>query len=146
MKITFALLSILISGTLTGQSITKEKIAGEWICKVVTFTKDETLPDTTSQNAKVIMKMTRDAFTNSSFIFGADGLFSLKFPVNIKNQWTESFSDMNGKTWAINPKTNLIDIGGKENLLAIQIREENGFTSFLLFETPIVLTMEKADR
>lgn len=40
----------LVSLTVEAQPIPKQKIAGTWICKKVSFLEDASLPDTTSQD------------------------------------------------------------------------------------------------
>lgn len=146
MRISLVLLCLFFSAPLTAQSLLKEKITGEWICEKVTFVKGNDFPDTTSQQSKMMMKSTREAFTNASFIFGANGLFRLKLgAAGAKGVFAEQASMMNGKPWALNPSSLIIDISPKENLMSIRVLEKDGVDLFHLMETGIVLKMKKLD-
>ncbi|MGC3945514.1 MAG: hypothetical protein QM762_13525 [Chryseolinea sp.] len=143
--ITCVVLFNLLSFTCDGQSIRKEKIAGTWVCTKVSFLKDDALADSTTQEGLMIVTSTRDAFTHASFTFGADSVFRLKFPPQVKNPVTQELSALNGKKWHWDAKSKMVDISPRENLMSIAMREFNGVTFFLLYETPIVLVMSKVD-
>lgn len=123
------------------QSLSKEKIIGEWNVMQVAFLSVEPLNDTTTVKAKEFMKIMRDGFTNATFIFTNEA-FSFKFPIDVNNMITEELVSMNGKSWDIDAK-NLIAIGGKENLMGIRVLERDNATIFYLDESPVVLLVEK---
>lgn len=85
----------------------------------------------------------KKGFTNATFKFGADGIFTLQLPKNAA-EVLNSIEFVNNKKWFFNQESQAITIGPpRENLMKIDVKEESGVTYFLIYETPLLLKVEK---
>ncbi|SHG96123.1 hypothetical protein SAMN04488109_2648 [Chryseolinea serpens] len=118
------------------ESLTKEALYGEWLCREVTNLADD--PET-----KAVMETMKKGFLNSRFIFKTDGTFNLIFPKE-SPAVVKEMSFLNNRKWFFYPDKSMISIGTlKENLMQIFVKEQNGKLIFLIYETPLALEMEK---
>ncbi|AYB30953.1 hypothetical protein [Chryseolinea soli] len=124
---------------LCAQTLTKEAITGEWLCREATNLADD--PET-----KAAMEVMKKGFLNARFIFKTDGIFNLilskESPAVLKEM-----DFLNNRKWFFYPDKSMIAIGTpKENLMQIFVEEQNGSTIFLIHETPLALKMEKVQK
>jgi len=143
-RITFAIrltsfifiLSLLFTFNLNAQSTLTVDIIGKWEVNEVQF-----LEELTDQQ-QVQMEMLKEAFLKSTFEFKADHNFTFLF----------EFEDMKIEQahWKYDKYKNKYVIqewqdkdSDSTKLMNITIKQENGKTSFLLDETPIILEVVK---
>ncbi|HEY5751228.1 MAG TPA: hypothetical protein VIU12_34435 [Chryseolinea sp.] len=121
------------------EPLTKEAIAGEWLCREVTSLPDD--PET-----KAAMEVMKEGFLNSRFIFKTDGIFILIFPPG-SPAVLKGMDFLNNRKWYFYPDESVISIGTlKENLMQIFAKEHNGNMIFLIRDIPLALRMEKVQK
>jgi hypothetical protein len=127
--------------TLHAQLDHRDKIVGTWICREVSFLEDKEFAN--DPNKKEMEEMTRKGFLDSKFSFKPDNLFNLQVPNEMPGMAKE-IQMLNGKKWFFYPEKNQISVGTpKENLWHLILKQKDGSVYFRLYETPIVLKMEK---
>lgn len=137
MKIAFIIACLVSYNQLIGQQLDSARLLGEWICKEVVFTEE------LAADAKSTGETMKEGFMNVRFIFNPDGIFNLKLP-KTKSAFMNELDFLNNKKWFFNQETQMISIGTRqENLMHIYVKQGNGFLTFLIFETPLSLRMEK---
>jgi hypothetical protein len=121
------------------QIIHPDSIAGEWICrKAVALEELEGSPQ-----EKEMMQAIIKGFENARFVFGSNGIFMLHVSKDAPEQLRE-LDFLNNQKWFYYPEENKISIGTRQqNLMHIIVRREEGMVTFLLFETPLSMRMEK---
>jgi hypothetical protein len=137
---TFSILIILFCTIqLSAQQISKQQMTGIWVCTKVAV--DSTMRVSAEERAP--LETMKKAFINSTFKFGADGLFKLDLP-EAKLEVTNSMEFLKNKKWFFNEKTNTISIGPPaENLMHIKIVSGDGFVHFFITDIPLILRMVK---
>lgn len=119
-----------------GQTISRDSMAGEWVCKEVTVLNAEKMP-TEMRNGMELMKK---GFLGSRFAFNTNGIFTLTLPKDAP-AITKELSFLNNEKWVLSAG-NKIMIG--KNLMEITINQSAGITEFYLTETFMKLRMEKS--
>jgi hypothetical protein len=116
-----------------------KKLTGEWICAEASIINPEHL---TAQEKEYIDIM-KKGFAKARFKFRADGIFTLQLPKNAP-EVLNSIVFVNNRKWFLNQESQAISIGpATENVMKIDVKEENGSTYFLIYETPLLLKVEK---
>jgi hypothetical protein len=137
MKITFIIACLLSFNQLIAQQLDSARLLGDWTCKAVLLTEDLTAEE------KSTAETMKEGFLNVRFIFRPDGIFNLKLP-KTRSPFMNELDFLNNKKWLFNHETQMISIGThQENLMHIYVKEGSGFLTFLIFETPLSLRMEK---
>jgi hypothetical protein len=140
MKRNFFLLACLISTQVFSQTFERDSLIGEWVCTEVAFASTEEFND---PEMKPIMEKSKKVFINSRFTFKSDGIFTLKLAKE-QAEIAKGIDFLNNKKWFFNKEVQSISIGTpQENLMRIEVKQGDGFLSFLLSETPVILKMIK---
>lgn len=136
MKSVLIVLCLVINSPLYSQ-LTKQEITGVWICKDVLVSDEEKL----SPEFKTAAETAKKRFVNAKFTFGTNGIFNLELPKD-KPEVMNTFDFVDNKKWFVSG--NRISIGTpRENLMHMDVTKGDGFFSFALYETPLILRMEK---
>jgi hypothetical protein len=132
--LTFALLITTLQ--LYSQLQIRDSVIGTWLTTEVTFAEDK---EFSGPELKKMQEITKIGFSESKFIFKADGMFNLVLP-NATSDFAKGFS-MNNAKWTFDSAKKAIFVG--RDLMNIYLKEQNGNVYFLIDETPIVLKMRQ---
>jgi hypothetical protein len=140
MRILLTIITIVIFTQLQAQINHRDSVSGTWICKEISFLQDNEFKGAELERMK---KMTEEGLLNSKFKFNPNGIFTIQFPYK-PNEFSKSLQFLNNRKWFFDPTNSRISIGNpKENLMFLDVKEEKNSVFFLMYETPIILKMQK---
>lgn len=134
------ILLILLSAICTeGQTLTRDSVAGTWMCVEATIPPNVEIP----QEASEAFHALQSAVVHSKFVFKDSGYFEWQFPTGA-DQLAKQMIFLNGQPWSVNVQNNLIHVGvPKENLMQVFVRKQGDVTYFMLADTPLLLRVQK---
>jgi hypothetical protein len=136
---TLRIFLICISFSLHAQAqITKDSVAGRWICKEVIATVEGADP-----KLKTALETLKKGFLNSQFIFRTDGIFNLKLSSGAP-AIMQDMKFLDNRKWSVDTNKNIVHIGTpQENLMEMGVKQEGSYLLFDLLEMPVILKMEQ---
>jgi len=138
-KPSFFLLIILLAPVyVQSQSISRDSLAGVWICQEAMLPEGIKVP---KEEIEMLNSLS-PAIVNSKFLFKPNGLFEWQFQKNAPAVF-QDIDFLRNQKWSID-KQDVIHIGDpRENLMQIAIREKAGTVYFIIADTPLLLRMRK---
>ena len=138
-KIPTLILGLILSLSLSAQSINSEQLTGTW--KVINGATTSELPAEVGR----MMLLMLDGFDTSTWSFSSDGTFNIKFKENL-SPIMEEMKFLDNKLWKIDEPTKQIRIGTKNdnyNHLVISNQLQANNLKVVFSDTPIYLLLEK---